>query len=506
MKWSYHMASDNRKSLATVGILCSLIAVLLLFLFLFLGVYILLIANLLPTSISSVYLFLKYKRIKSSPTDSNNKGNKTNNKFHLPLILFGLIVVPIVSTIAISIVYSFEMYLVVVSLLMPVTFMNIIFFLPLAIYDRYFKKNVKDVPLTSPLTVIVPAYNEEATIKQTINSIIQSEYLNKQIIVIDDGSTDRTCAVVSQYETQLPNGTFLLIRKPNGGKASAINLALRFAKGDIVIIVDADSVLEQNALKDMARELQQPGVIAVSGKIKVRNPSNVLASCTALELVMGAALLRPPFSMFGVVMIVPGGIGGFHKKAIINRGLYDDDTLTEDFDVTMKLLKTGGLSVGIHAISYTEVPLTLKNFYKQRIRWNRGNFQTLMKHKNAMSTRRYGMLHEFGYPLTLFTLAVPPFLDIIVAAFAVLAIVGGTGISLIVPFMLFASLQILLAAIAIEIDGKREWRLLLYSLFAVIAYKQIINQIIIRSIFDVIVMRRNYKWRNTRSRVEASAD
>jgi cellulose synthase/poly-beta-1,6-N-acetylglucosamine synthase-like glycosyltransferase len=486
------MANKNTKSLVTIGILCSLVAVLLLYLFVFLGVYILLLANILPAALSSLYLFLKYKRIRSR--NSNSKVNKIHNNLHLPLILFGLFVIPIASTIAISIVYSFEMYLVVVSLLMPVTFINIIFFLPLAIYDRYFRRNVRDVPLASSLTVIVPAYNEEANIKQTIDSIIRSEYLNKQIIVIDDGSTDRTCAIVSKYETQLSNGNFLLIRKPNGGKASAINLALRFAKGEIVVIVDADSVLEQNALKDMARELQQPGVVAVSGKVKVRNRFNVLASCTALELVMGAALLRPPFSMFGVVMIVPGGIGGFHKEAIINRGLYDDDTLTEDFDLTMKLLKTGGLSVGIHAISYTEVPLTLKNFYKQRIRWNRGNFQTLMKHKNVMSTRQYGMLHEFGYPLTLFTMAVPPFLDIIVSAFAILAIVGGTGISLIVPFMLFASLQIVLAAIAIEIDGKREWRLLLYSLFAVIAYKQIINQIIIRSIFDIIVLRRIYRW------------
>jgi cellulose synthase/poly-beta-1,6-N-acetylglucosamine synthase-like glycosyltransferase len=411
----------------------------------------------------------------------------------MPFLLFGLLVVPVSVTIAISSLYSYGLYLAAISLLIPLNFIHIFCYLPLSIYDRYFKKNAEEPVVPPLLTVIIPAYNEETNIKRTLDSVIQNDYPNKEIIVVDDGSVDNTYAIASTCLQQLPGNRFSLIRKENGGKASAINLALRFARGDIVIIIDADSMIEKGALKEIVKEFHDPSTMAVAGKVKVFNKSNILTNCTALELVMGANLLRPPFSLFGVVMIVPGGIGAFSKRSIMQRGLYDNDTLTEDFDLTMKLLKGGGRAVGIHAVSYTEVPTTIRDFYKQRTRWNRGNFQTLLKHRDIMGNGRYDMLYKFGYPITLLTFLLPAFLDFVVTAFAIIAILDGMWSSIIIPFTMFMSLQFLLSAVAIVMDGNNDWKLMLYSPFAIMGYKQIVNFIIVKSIFEVI-LHRNVRW------------
>ena len=487
---------NDRKSLTIAIALTFVMGLLLAALITVLNSYVLIIGNLLPAAISSAYLVIKFKQ------DIKLNADKDSNIIRLqvmPFIFFGLLVIPpIITTIMISFFMPFEIYLLIISFVMPLTFMNICFYLPLAIYDKYFNKSVVlHSSLYPTMTVIVPAFNEQHIIRRTLNSIIESDYPNKEIIAVDDGSSDQTYAVICNTLEKFPKKRFSVIRKVNGGKASAINLALRFAKGEIVIVVDADSVIEKNTLREMAKELQRSDVIAVAGKVKVLNRTNILANCIALEVAIGVNMIRPPFSLFGVVMIIPGAAGGFNRKVILQRGLYDSDTLTEDFDLTLKLVKTGHKIIGIPSISYTEVPSTIKGLYRQRARWNRGNFQTLMKHRDIITTARYGMVQKFGYPITLLTFLIPPLLDIGVTVLAVFAFVGGTWILIIIPFVLFILLQFLLSAIAILLDGREEWRLMLYSPFAIIGYKQIISFIIIKSIFDVI-LRKDLKWTNTR--------
>lgn len=490
---------NERNSLTAAIVLTSIMGLLLAALIALLNSYVLIIGNLLPAGVSSVYLIIKLKKHNKQ---NGNRDNIIRKLQILPFIFFGLLVIPpVITIIMISFFMPFEIYLLIISLVMPLTFMNICFYLPLAIYDRYFNnKEVRDSSSYPTITVIVPAFNEQNIIKRTLNSIIESDYPNKEIIVVDDGSTDQTYAVAYKSLENFPKKRFSVLRKVNGGKASAINLALRFAKGEIVVVVDADSIIERNALRDMAKELQCPDVIAVAGKVRVLNRTNILANCIALEVVIGVNLLRPPFSLFGVVMIVPGAAGGFKKKVIFQRGMYDNDTLTEDFDMTLKLLKARQKIIGIPSISYTEVPSTIKGLYRQRTRWNRGNFQTLMKHRDIITTPRYGMVQKFGYPITLLTFVIPPLLDIVVTIFVVLALMGGGWILIIIPLVLFLLLQFLLSAIAILLDGREEWRLMLYSPFAIIGYKQLINFIIIKSIFDVI-LRKNLKWTNTRQAI-----
>jgi len=482
---------NKKKSLAIVIIL-SIFACLLLAssLVIFLGLTELTIGNLFAAALTSSYLMVLFKR-------RHDGMRNDSQRIQIPFILFGILVIPVIITLSLSIIYSYEIYLIIVSLLMPLTFINVMFFLPIAIYDRFLNANLANSRVLTSIpviSIIVPAYNEEENIKRTLDSIIDSDYPAKDIIVVDDGSTDLTYAITSQYMQTSKNCKMRVMRKKNGGKVSAINYALRFAVGEIVVVIDADSIIQRNALKETAKEFQRPNVIAVAGKVKVLNPYNFLTKCTALELVLGANLIRPAFSLLGIVMVVPGALGGFSKKRIMQYGLYDRDTSTEDFDMTVKIAKGGEKIVGMSAISYTQAPTTLKAFYKQRSRWYRGIFQTLLKHNDAMTNGRYGMLNKVGYPITVLMFIFPPFLDIILIAFIVLAIVEGLSVSFIFAFVLFLAFQFLLCGIAIMMDEHKPWKLILYAPFGIVGYKQIINFIIIKSIFDIIKQRRRYEW------------
>ena len=481
---------NEKKALGIVivlGIFASFLLVASLIILL--GLNALSIGNLFAAALTSGYLLIMFKR-------RHNDLRHDSRSIQIPFILFGILVVPVITTLSVLIIYSYELHLVIISLMMPLTFINVMFYLPIAIYDKFLNKNVHTRLLTSipVISVIVPAYNEAANIKRTLDSIVDSDYPAKEIIVVDDGSNDLTYTIASQYNQTSKHCRIRVMRKRNGGKASAMNYGLRFAVGEIIVIVDADSLIEKQTLKEIAKEFQDPDVVAVAGTVKVLNPINTLTNCTALECVVVPNLQRPAFSLFGIVMIVPGALGAFSKKRLMQCGLYDRDTITEDFDLTIKIAKGGGKIVAIHAISYTECPTTMRGFYKQRIRWYGGVFQGLLKHYDALTTGRYGMLNRLGYPFTLLMFLVPPLLDFLVIAMTLLAIVGGLPVSYIVAFLLFFAFQFVLSGIAIMIDKNRPWKLILYAPFSIFGYKQMNNFVVIKSIFDIMMRRSQNKW------------
>jgi biofilm PGA synthesis N-glycosyltransferase PgaC len=481
---------NEEKSLAIVIIL-SLFASFLLVasLIILMGLNALSIGSISAAALTSGYLLILFKR---RHLDLRHK-TRWNQ---IPFILFGILVIPVIMTLSILIIYSYEIHLVIVSLMLPLTFVNVMFYLPIAIYDKFLNKNehtrlLKSIPVIS---ILVPAYNEAANIKHTLDSIVDSDYPAKEIVVVDDGSKDLTYAIATQYAQTCKRCCVRVIRKKNGGKASAMNYGLRFAAGEIIVIVDADSLIEKNTLKDIAKEFQDPGVVAVAGTVKVLNPINTLTNCTALECVVVPNLQRPALSLFGIVMIVPGALGAFRKRRLMQCGLYDRDTITEDFDLTIKIAKGGGKIVAIPAISYTECPTTVKGFYKQRIRWYSGVFQVLLKHKDVMNSGRYGMLNRLGYPFTLLMFLIPPFLDFIVIGLTVFAIIGGLPMSYIVAFLLFFAFQFVLSGIAIMMDKNRPWKLILYAPFSIFGYKQLNNFVVVKGIFDIMIRRNSAAW------------
>ncbi len=446
-----------------------------------------LLVSLIATLSLATYLLAALKKHKRMPA---------GKRVQVPVaLLFGLLFVPI----AFAGYYSFgnvgahSIYSMVVAFGMTMTFMYSMVNVPLTIYHKQMEETRKVLYATPLVSIIVPAFNEEKSIRRALDSVIEADYPNKEVIVIDDGSTDNTYAIARSYKGRMPSDSYLIISRSNGGKSSAINYAIRYAKGDYIITIDADSVIGRDSIKEIMKYFQEPDVVAVGGNIKVRNRNKLLTYCQALEYLVGINLFKRAYDVFGVVMVVPGPLGGFRKKVLLERGEYDTDTLAEDFDTTIKVLKTGrAVQASTHAMSFTEAPETIGGLYKQRLRWNRGNLQTLIKHKDVVTNSRFGMLQKYGYPLVFLTMIALPFLSMVVAGFTILALLDGEWYFILVTFLVFVALEAVLTAIAVIMD-EEEWKLILIAPLLVVGYKHLIDIITIKSVFDV-AFRKNLKW------------
>jgi cellulose synthase/poly-beta-1,6-N-acetylglucosamine synthase-like glycosyltransferase len=374
--------------------------------------------------------------------------------------------------------------LIVVATGLTITFWSSFLAVPLAVYHKCLESLDEASPIYPTLSVIVPAYNEEKVVARAIEALLEADYPSKEIIVVDDGSTDRTLAIASSYKG------VKVLHKPNGGKYSALNFGLRFARGEIVVTVDADSIVGRDALKEIVKRFRDPKVAAVCGNIKVLNRVNWLTRCQALEYVTSINIFRRALDVFGAVTVVPGALGAFRRGVLEAGGLYDRDTLAEDFDVTVKTLKSGSIvQASSYAVAYTEAPQTLKDLYRQRMRWYRGNFQTIFKHRDAFTNPRYGFLQRLGFPFILISMGFIPFAGVAVWASAAIAILNGAYTYIASTLLLFTALQTLLSLLAIEID-EEDPRLVAYAPFFVVGYKHLIDAFTIKALFDILLKRR----------------
>jgi len=372
---------------------------------------------------------------------------------------------------------------------MTITFWSTLMFVPLAVYSK-FKEDMQPEPTSYPtLSILVPAYNEEKVIAKTIDGLLDTNYPDKEIIVIDDGSTDDTLKIVNRYKNQVK-----VLHKENGGKASALNHGIAFAKGEIVAIVDADTIVGRNALKHLVKGFSSDkNVAAVAGNIKVRNRVNWLTWSQALEYVAGIEIIRRAFDFFGSITIVPGALGAFKKIALEDVGTYHKDTLVEDFDATIKVLKSGFVISGsTTSTAYTEAPQSFHDFYKQRKRWYRGNLQVLSRHAETLFNPRYAFLYRIAFPFMIISMVVLPFAGLVVVATSIYEILIGDWIFVVEMFGLFIILQTLMSALAVRID-REDPRLILFSPFLVIGYKQIIDILLVFGCLQE-VFRTKAKW------------
>ena len=276
---------------------------------------------------------------------------------------------------------------------LTVTFWTTMLFVPMSIMSKrreVLRPDLRNYPLVS---VIVPAFNEEVVIKKTLEAIIEAQYPRKEIIFVDDGSTDRTLSIVRQFKNQIT-----ILHKENGGKASALNYGIVYAKGEIIVIVDADTIIGRRAITELVKGFEaNKNVGAVAANVKIKNRINWLTKCQAVEFIVGLQIMRRAFDEFGAITIVPGALGAFKKEHFANTGSYGHETIVEDFDQTIKVLKTGLITQGSdRAVAFTEAPSNLADFVKQRKRWYRGNIQVLARHKDAMSNSRFGNLQKIS--------------------------------------------------------------------------------------------------------------
>lgn len=447
---------------------------------------ILLIAAFAPAIVSILYLYITFEFRK------NPKGY-SSKKLQVPFVFFGLVIaLQITAFIIILFTLNLEYDLIntfIIFLELTLTSLMSFFFIPLAIYNEPSPKTIKASHTLRPVSIIVPAYNEEDHIEKTLESLVEADYTNKEVIIVDDGSTDNTYYIASKFTKKFPVHRYSVIRKQNGGKTSALNYGIRFAKGEIIVVIDADSVIDRNSLKEILGEFQDPTTVAVAGDCMVSNRHNFLTNCQALDYLVSINVYRRAFAMFGLVLIVPGPLGAFRRKTLIQRGLYDKDTLTEDFDVTLKLLRGGGAVPEINSTSYTVAPATIRDLYKQKSRWNQGAFETLLKHKDIMTTARYGMLGVFLYPIKLLSFIVLPFFNMIVIAFTLLAVINSMWNLAAILFGLFMYFYLLQTSAASFLRKEKDWGLVLYAPFMSLAYRQFMDFVVIKSLLTVVFKR-----------------
>jgi len=318
------------------------------------------------------------------------------------------------------------------------------------------------------ISIIVPAYNEAKTIRSCIQSLQNLNYPNYDIIVVDDGSTDKTFEEASQC-----NGV-KVIRQKNQGKPVALNTGILESDGDIVLTVDADTTLDKEALRKIAvRFAANERLGAVAGNVKVKSEPTILNTVQSAEYATGINLVRKGQSVLGCVMVVPGPVAALKKEAIERAGLFSDDTFAEDFDITLKILKSGyKIEYEEGSIAYTDAPKNTEDLMKQRRRWYRGMIQVLEKHRDMYFNRKYGSAGVFGIPNLWFD-TVSPFLNIALLLVTLLTwILTGEATSSLAGIILYLAVALVLGVVGLSLEPKPEKRnylavplLLFYNVF-----------------------------------------
>jgi len=362
------------------------------------------------------------------------------------------------------------------------SFWQTMLFVPLAIKSVTRESLLREPADLPRMSVLVPAYNEEKVIRTTLEALLATNYPDKEIIAIDDGSKDGTLRIMSEYKDRVK-----VIHKENGGKASALNAGMLYATGSVIVILDADTIIGNSALRHIAKSFANENVVAVAGNIKIRNRINILTWCQALEYLSGIQIMRRGLDYFGAITIVPGALGAFRKSKLEEAGSYHKETLVEDFDATIKVLRSGMVVSGNNsAIAYTQAPQKLHDFYKQRKRWYRGNLQVLRRHSDILLNPRFGYLQKFSYPLMAIHMLVIPFASLLVMAFAAYQLIIGNYSFVAFTLGMFIILQYLLSAMAVRMD-KDDKRMILYSVFLVIGYKQIVDVLQLKAVAEEFI-------------------
>jgi cellulose synthase/poly-beta-1,6-N-acetylglucosamine synthase-like glycosyltransferase/spore germination protein YaaH/peptidoglycan/xylan/chitin deacetylase (PgdA/CDA1 family) len=291
----------------------------------------------------------------------------------------------------------------------------------LAIYDRL-RSHVYGTPEQNAayrpqVAVLIPAYNEEKVIERTVQGALDSDYPNLRVIVIDDGSKDRTLEITRRaFAAEEADGRVLILTKPNGGKAEALNFGLEhIGDAEIFVGIDADTIIAPDAIVRMVPHFLNPRVAAVAGNAKVGNRVNLWTRWQALEYITSQNFERRALNTMGAVSVVPGAIGAWRTEMVREAGGYHVDTVAEDADLTMALLRNGyRVEYEDLALAFTEAPTSAHALMRQRFRWSFGILQAIFKHKGVFA--REGALGLVALPnILIFQILLPlvsPFIDV----------------------------------------------------------------------------------------------
>jgi peptidoglycan-N-acetylglucosamine deacetylase len=334
------------------------------------------------------------------------------------------------------------------------------------------------------VSVIIAAYNEEKVIGRTIESILKSDYPNLEVIVVDDGSIDQTSLVVSrEYEA---NKKVLLFHKKNGGKASAINLGVRKAKGDILVAIDADTIVPPDSISMLIRHFADKNIAAVSGNVRVGNRKNLLTAWQYIEYVTGFNLEKRAFATLNCVPVVPGALGAWRKQVVEELGYFTDDTLAEDTDMTLKILRQGyKVVIDEQAYAYTEAPEEIRDFLKQRFRWTFGTLQCFWKHKKAFGGIKHKSLGFIGLPNMLLFQFIVPFFTPLIDLLFILGILAGNAQKSLLIIASYFLVDFLVCLVAFRME-KLSFKPLIFLFPQRIFYRYLLLWVTWKSIFAAL--------------------
>ncbi|TCB97694.1 glycosyltransferase [Micromonospora zingiberis] len=339
-------------------------------------------------------------------------------------------------------------------------------------------------PVTEPVSVIVPAYNEKEGIAAAVRSLAGGDHPGGiEVIVVDDGSTDGTAEIAEALG--LPN--VRVVRKPNGGKPSALNTGVALARNELIVMVDGDTVFERDSVRRLVQPFADPQVGAVAGNVKVGNRDSLIAKWQHIEYVIGFNLDRRLYESLRCMSTVPGAIGAFRRQALTYAGGMTDDTLAEDTDITMALGRAGWKVVYEEtARAWTEAPTTLGQLWKQRYRWSYGTMQAMWKHRRSLLDS--GASGRFTRRCLLFLSLFGVLLPLLAPVIDLLALYGLFFLdrtATAVAWLVMLGLQLLTAVVAFRLDREKLsvlWVLPLQQF----AYRQLMYLVMIQSVVTAL--------------------
>ncbi|HXQ77301.1 MAG TPA: glycosyltransferase family 2 protein [Gemmatimonadaceae bacterium] len=309
--------------------------------------------------------------------------------------------------------------------------------------------------LSPTISILAPAYNEEPTIETSLRALLALQYPNLEVIVISDGSKDRTVQVLTEKFDLVPVKTIyqqkiktkpvrslyrsstypslVVVDKENGGKADALNVGLSFARGELVCAMDADTLIEADGLQRMVRPfLYATDVVATGGTIRVVNgsevrlgrvakaavPTHMLAGVQVVEYLRAFLFGRLGWNRLGGNIIISGAFGLFQREAVVNAGGYLHDTVGEDMELVLRLKRLsyerggpGKIAFVPDPVAWTEVPESPGSLGRQRDRWHRGLADVLWRHRRMLLNPRYGITGLFVFPYYVFVELLAPVIE-----------------------------------------------------------------------------------------------
>lgn len=274
-----------------------------------------------------------------------------------------------------------------------ITLYLIVLFMILFIKNRKHMFEEVSIGKLPSISIIIPAFNEEDHIAETIRAVKKLSYPRElfEILVIDDGSTDDTAEKAKQEGVEV-------ITKENAGKASAMNLGIDKAKGEIVGCIDADSYPDEEALLKMVPYFEDSRVAAVTSSILVKDPRNFLQRLQEMEYIL-IAWGRKLLDYLHSVYVTPGPLSLYRKNVLEEIGGFDERILTEDIEIAFRLQRKGyKIRMALPAKVYTNVPKSFRKWWRQRLRWDIGGIQTANIYKYTLFRRRYGIFGMFIVP------------------------------------------------------------------------------------------------------------